>query len=474
MKEDLTIDAKDITKLKQMIENNLPPKEIEKAMYGEVFTPLSLVQEMLDAIEKYADKNFWKNPKMKILDPAAGIGNFPLIAFEKLMTGLESAIPSKSARKKHILEKMLYMVELNPNNVRLMRKIFGGEKYKLNILTTSFLLEKQDEINKDTTLSKNQKKDGKQLLEWKAKMKFDLVMGNPPFNDSAGISGGGNNLYQPFVYKSLKFLSKNGYVLMISPTGIFKSTDYKTKTEIMAEILTRMSIMYINMNECEKYFPDISNPFTYFLVKNTKSSTIKCSLSKIRNVIIKDINIDISTLNWIPVIPSNVCISIIKKCSLHNFEFIRNDNMKQFNNVVFFKRQNHINYKNPTFIPMYDFSNKNNNKGVMIYHNVKSLRQARLFCQLLDSNVFRFLNIVTRYDAVIYHNLLNQFGVNNDIMLYNTLTNHDIYDLYKLSKEEISLIETVLQQTECIIQPSIKYSSAPPIIKKLKELPKSV
>jgi site-specific DNA-methyltransferase (adenine-specific) len=179
------IDSGETKTIHDFIERHLEPNEREKKLFGEVFTPLPLVQEMLGSIEKYADKDFWKNPNLKILDPAAGIGNFPMIAYEKLMEGLKSVrgFKEEETRRKHILEKMLYMVELNPNNVRLMNKIFNAKKYKLNVLCTDFLLETNEDVKKHEGLSARQKADGKRLLEWKT-MKFDLVMGNPPFNET--------------------------------------------------------------------------------------------------------------------------------------------------------------------------------------------------------------------------------------------------------------------------------------------------
>lgn len=166
-----------------------------------MFTPLPLVHEMLDAIETYADKDFWKNPKLKILDPAAGIGNFPLIAFEKLMKGLESVYPSKKARKRHILEKLLYMVELNSNNVRLMRKIFGGNTYKLNIIQGDFLAES------------TQKKLMKQLGG--NELKFDLVMGNPPYQ-----KGKNSNFYTQFMAVSKSLTLPSSIISFLVPNRI--------------------------------------------------------------------------------------------------------------------------------------------------------------------------------------------------------------------------------------------------------------
>jgi type I restriction-modification system DNA methylase subunit len=70
----------------------------EKNKYGEVFTPKSLIEEMLDKLPK----NVWSNPNLKWLDPANGIGNFPMIAYIKLMDGLKDEIPDKHRRQRFL------------------------------------------------------------------------------------------------------------------------------------------------------------------------------------------------------------------------------------------------------------------------------------------------------------------------------------------------------------------------------------
>ena len=201
-----TIDSKDHTKLHAFIEKHLAPKEHEKKMFGEVFTPLWLVKDMLDGITKYVDKNYWTNPSLKILDPAAGIGNFPIVAYELLMEGLKVKIPKEEKRKKHILENMLYMVELNPINARLLKRIFNDKQYKLNILCTSFL----DSTN---GLNNQQLHDHKILNKWK-ETKFDLIMGNPPFQ-----LGKNSNFYVQFIElsakigKSFAFICPNRFLI---------------------------------------------------------------------------------------------------------------------------------------------------------------------------------------------------------------------------------------------------------------------
>lgn len=171
----------------------------EKNLYGEVFTPIELICEMMDKLPK----NVWSNPELKWLDPANGIGNFPVVVYYKLMEGLEKVISNTNKRSKHIIEKMLYMVELNPVNVRLCRKIFKmiDQGATPNIVKHDFL----------TFDSK--KKFG---IE-----KFDVIMGNPPWNDiKIGKQSGSrakNSLWDKFIYKSLELLNKNGYLGFINP-----------------------------------------------------------------------------------------------------------------------------------------------------------------------------------------------------------------------------------------------------------------
>ena len=102
----------------------------------EVFTPDSLINEMLDKLPP----STWTDPSKTFLDPCAGLGNFSVQMLKRLMTGLEGAIPNPEDRKKHILESMLYHVEMNPESVAKLQKILNPEgKYTLNVHCGDFL-----------------------------------------------------------------------------------------------------------------------------------------------------------------------------------------------------------------------------------------------------------------------------------------------------------------------------------------------
>jgi len=54
--------------------------------------------------------------------------------YYKLMEGLKTKIPNEELRKKHIIEKQLYMGELNKKNCFVIKQIFNiNNKYKLNL-----------------------------------------------------------------------------------------------------------------------------------------------------------------------------------------------------------------------------------------------------------------------------------------------------------------------------------------------------
>ncbi len=107
--------------LLELINDFLKPKDIEKKQFGEVFTPMYFINDkMLKDIEDYwfekNKENIWMNEKLTWYDPAAGMGNYPIAIYYKLMDGIKTKINDDIERKKHILEKMIYMGELNKKN----------------------------------------------------------------------------------------------------------------------------------------------------------------------------------------------------------------------------------------------------------------------------------------------------------------------------------------------------------------------
>ena len=63
--------------LLELINDCLKPKEVEKKENGEVFTPIKLVNDMLNKLPI----EVWKNKNLKWLDPCCGMGNYFILGY---------------------------------------------------------------------------------------------------------------------------------------------------------------------------------------------------------------------------------------------------------------------------------------------------------------------------------------------------------------------------------------------------------
>jgi type I restriction-modification system DNA methylase subunit len=132
--------------LLELINDCLKPKESEKKKFGEVFTPISLINEMLDKLPI----KLFQNKNLKWFDPANGMGNFPIVVYLRLMEGLKDVISDADRRKKHILEKMLYMSELNKKNCFVCKQILLNIRF---LVLIKYHLRISQKLEKNSTIS---------------------------------------------------------------------------------------------------------------------------------------------------------------------------------------------------------------------------------------------------------------------------------------------------------------------------------
>jgi hypothetical protein len=274
--------TKRITEVLNYINNHLAPKDTERHKYGEVFTPLSLVDEMLSKLPE----DVWEKKDWKWLDPANGMGNFPIKAFlgqtegefkyPGLFEGLRKAIPDDDKRCKHIVENMLFMIDINPKNNSIARKLF--EKLCPDTRANIEQIDRKNGFLSDKPLVFN----GKEVKE------FDVIMGNPPFQGGAVRGKTTNktrkmrkemdlgqdkhkNLWIPFVKMSLdKYLKKDGYLLFIHPIGWFKPDRTGIHEQMMKYQIDFIKIFFIE--ESKKIFSGSGEINTaFYLLQNSPS-----------------------------------------------------------------------------------------------------------------------------------------------------------------------------------------------------------
>ena len=210
---------------KEDYQQDLHVSQENKQLYGEIFTPFSLINIMFDMM----DNSDFSDPSKTFLDAGAGSGYFSMCLFWRLMKGLEPIIPDKNERSQHIIQNMIFMSEIREENIGKLRILFGES---CNVIEGNF-------------------------LEYLS-MKFDYIIGNPPYNCN-GIKKvptnsfknkkqDGKTIWFHFVKHSINLLNPGGKILYIIPSiwmkpGRDKSyefiTSYKlNKVRCMSNSLT--------------------------------------------------------------------------------------------------------------------------------------------------------------------------------------------------------------------------------------------
>ena len=251
--------------LLELIDSCLKPKQKEKQENGEVFTPMCLVFEMLDNLDKHYIKehrrSIFTEPSFKWFDPASGMGNFPVAVYLKLMEGLKTQISNDEDRKKHIIENMLYMSELNKKNVFISHQIFNmNNQYKLNLY-------EGDTLELDI------------VSVWGLELNsFDVILGNPPYNKGGIRSHTGKQLgdknetiWTKFIEKSFEWLKPDGFLAFINPLSWLK------KSHSLHNEMLEKHIVWLKLWDNIKSLATINGkiPISLFILQNTPNSTNK-------------------------------------------------------------------------------------------------------------------------------------------------------------------------------------------------------
>jgi len=284
-------------KLLEFINGELKPKEKEKKENGEVFTPISLVIEMVDKLDEVYTKehgrSIFSEKDFKWFDPAVGIGNFPIVVYQRLMVGLSGQITNEESRRKWILEHMLYSAELTPKNVFIYRKIFCGDSYRLNVY-------------EGDTLKMDMKSEFRLPVDFQG---FDVILGNPPYQQQVGPKKT-ETLWDKFIKFSLKLLKMDRFLVYVNPPG-WRNIDGNFKY-IQTDFLSR-NLKYLEIhNEKDglKIFSS-STRYDWYVLQNNFSN--KPTIVKFQDGTTK--NIDLNGLEFIPNGEYDKFMSIIAKPS---------------------------------------------------------------------------------------------------------------------------------------------------------------
>jgi hypothetical protein len=258
-------------------------------------------------------------------------------------------------------------------------------------------------------------------------MKFDVIVGNPPYNGPTEkkVGPGGKKLWPKFIDLGINHLAKDGCLAFVTPVGCLKSTVWNEPQSLLKFGTKEMNLVEIKTDTSIHF--DVGIPTCFWILRNQKYSN---------STLINNNKLDLANRFFIPRLSqgddSQLIFSIIDKISQgpgSNFNFERKETVSK--HVVGIKRLNHIS-KTGHYQKFNQVSDLN--------YSLNNEQEIQFLMNLLDHKLYRWINMKLRHDSVIYHNFINGFKHPN---IFDESIN--VYEYFGFSQEEIEYIEKTVK-----------------------------
>lgn len=308
----------------------------------EVFTPPKVANEMLDLLPQ----EIWNDKAITFLDPFCKSGVFLREIARRLLVGLEKDIPDLQERVNHIFTKQIFGIAITELTSHLSRRsayctktangeysvctIFENEKGNIlfdKIAHTwknrkcTYCGANQDVYDRGKDLESHAYQFiHTQNPEEIFNMKFDVIVGNPPYqlNDGGGTGSSAMPIYDKFVEQAKKLNPR--YLTMIIPARWFsggRGLD-SFRDGMLKDKSIRVLHDFINVGDC---FPgvEIKGGVCYFLWDKNYKGDCKIYTHYGNNNISESFR-PLLEKNVDTFIRHNEAISILKKIQQFNEE----------------------------------------------------------------------------------------------------------------------------------------------------------
>lgn len=231
------------------------PDRISSGKQDQIFTPAHIAKEMVNALPK----DIW-NRHTTFFDPICKSGIFLYEIYQKLMESADliEAFPDQTSRREHIINNQLFGIAVDLMcQMMSIRSVYGYLEPNSHIIL----------LNDYQTVMRNA--DKRFLIETLQKefgtMKFDVVIGNPPYNRGMDLD-----------FVDLGYKLSNKYTCMITPAkwqtaeADQKIASKMTYGEFRKQLVPHMSkvVFYPDCNDI--FNIKIKNGISYFVLANQK------------------------------------------------------------------------------------------------------------------------------------------------------------------------------------------------------------
>ena len=271
---------------------------------NEIPTSPELTNRILDLLPE----DVWSDPTLRWLEPSATTGVFLREAAARLMVGLEPSIPNEDERREHILRNMLFGIAQTALSAEIARRsLYYSRDASSDHSVVRFdnpegniafeqgkhtfangkccVCGALEELERGNALENYSYSFIHMTSEEKedTKMKFDVIVGNPPYQlDDGGHGASAAPIYHLFVKQAIELAPR--YITMIIPSRWFaggKGLDTFRK-EMLDDKHLDVLVDYPDATEC---FPGvvIKGGVCYFLRDREADNTSKgCAITTVR------------------------------------------------------------------------------------------------------------------------------------------------------------------------------------------------